>query len=116
MKSINVNVLFSDDTVLIQDHNLNVDLSIYVYNNMLVLRGIINEHNSLHTNMFIKQNKDALGDYIVTFEPERIKVHMRFKISGNPHYDCALPIIAVAKLVELVNSKTLLNLLPPSLK
>jgi hypothetical protein len=114
LKSLNANVVFTDTSVIIRDTNFN--FAMYIYNAMLILHGTITEKSSLTTDMFIKQDKDKTGDYLITYEPERIKVHMRFKISGNEYYDRMLPIMAFAKLAQLVNSPAVLNLLPPSLQ
>jgi hypothetical protein len=113
LKSISANVLIDDYTITVRDYNFN--LSMYVYNSMLILHGTINEPNALSTNMYVKQVRNDYMDYTVIYEPEKIKVHMRLKLSGNEIYDASLPIIAFVKLMDVVNIPTVMNLLPKSL-
>jgi hypothetical protein len=114
LKSINVNVLIDDYKITVRDYNFN--LSLYIYNAMFVIHGTIHEPNSLVSQMFVKQGKDCYSDYIIVYEPEKTSVHMRFKLSGNEIYDASLPVIAFVKMVDLVNTKTVSNLLPKSLQ
>jgi hypothetical protein len=112
LKSIDViavidnNAITNNNTITIRAGKLNV--SVYIYNAMLVFHGSMSELTSMNSDMYVKQIKDMCGEYTLIYEPEKIKFHLRFKISGNKIYDLTLPITAVIKMSELLNDPTLL--------
>jgi hypothetical protein len=114
LKSINVPFVLTDYGIKVTANNVVVEM--YIYNSTWVLHAIVNNaHNSLSSDMYVKQTNDACGTYLVSYDKEKTKVWVKVKLSGNQVWDNAVPFMAFAKSVELAG-KSLTFLLPQSMQ
>jgi hypothetical protein len=114
LKSINLPFMLTDNGIRLRVNNITAEM--YIYNSTWVLHIIANnERNSLSTDMYVKQMQDCCGTYLISYEKERTKIWVKMKLSGNHIWDANVPLLAIARAVEL-ESKTLRFLLPQSLQ
>jgi hypothetical protein len=112
LRSLNVSYTLTDYGIKVTLDNAVIEM--YIYNSTWMLHAIITARNDLSSDMYVKEINDIYGTTLITYDKQRIKISIKMKLSGNTVYDYAVPLIAIARAVELIG-KPLNNLLPPSL-